>query len=379
MSLPVHLHSGLMGAPQLGSANGSLNAMLLACLVNGFNTQAVSSATASGGVVTFNFATDPGFPAQYTVQISGASNATVNGNFRVLSAASNQVLVAIAGVPDGAVGGTIFLKFAPLGWTRPYSGTGLGAYRQGGTSTIKRYLRVRDSATNTNGGYAFWRGYEAMTAISTGTGPFPTTAQEAGDGMLQYGSSNGATQAPWLLVGTPRTFYLQTSQSNSTVAGDFNTSDAFGNYISIFGDLDRPFKAGDAFSCVAKANTSVASPIYAPRAYTGVSGAKALEVRGLSGTGTFGGQGTPYPDLSSGGLALADAPIVTDGYDGGLRGYLPGVLAPWNSPLIDNTLPPGTVFTGVTGLTGRALLMGPHGNHASAALVALLDEDWGDI
>ena len=119
MSLPVLLHSGLSGAPSLSfAANGSLNALLLATLVNGFNTQAVSSATAAGGVVTFNFATAPGFPAKYTVVIEGATNASVNGTFRVQSSASNQVLVAIPGVPDGAVGGTMTMKFAPLGWTR---------------------------------------------------------------------------------------------------------------------------------------------------------------------------------------------------------------------------------------------------------------------
>lgn len=379
MSLPIHLHSGLMGAPLVGSANGSLNAMLRACLVDGFNAQAVSSATASGGVVTFNFATDPGFPAQYTVQISGASNALVNGNFRVQSAASNQVLVAIPDVPDGAVGGTIYLKFAPLGWTRPYSGTGLGAYRQGGTSAVKRYLRVRDSATNTNSGYAYWRGYEAMTAISSGTGPFPTTAQVAGDGLMQYGPNNGATQAPWLLVGTPRTFYLQTSQSYQTVTGDFNTVDPYGNHISIFGDLDRPFKAGDAYACVVKANEIAVGSMYLPRRHTGASGAVLVDAWGLSGGNTFGGLNTPYPDPASGGLALGDSPMLVESDTSALRGYLPGVLAPWNSPILSLTLPPGTVFTNVGGVTGRALLMGPHSNHAASALVALLDEDWGDV
>lgn len=378
MSLPIHLHSGLMGAPLLGAANGSLNAMLLACLVNGFNTQAVSSATASGGVVTFNFATDPGFPAQYTVQISGASNAAVNGNFRVQSAASNQVLVAIAGVPDGAVGGTIYLKFAPLGWTRPYSGTGLGAYRQGGTSATKRFLSVRDSATNTNGGQAFWRGYENMTAVSTGTGPFPTTAQVVGDGLVQVGPYAGVTQAPWLVVGTPRAFYLLTSQTSTDQPGDFNIDSQAATSVSFFGDFDRPYKAGDAFACAVKTNASAASDFYAPRAHTGAAGAVFLYTQGLIGSGVFGGF-HPWPDPASNGLILADAPLMVDSTTGAARGHLPGVLSPWNSPLLGNTLPPGTIFTNVAGVVGRVLMVGPHANHGTATLGVLLDEDWGDI
>jgi hypothetical protein len=203
MSLPVLLHSGMTGAPSMTPANGTINALLNACLVNGFNTQSVSSATCTSGVVAFNFPSAPGFSTSDTVTIAGASNTTVNGQFRVQSAASNQVLVATPGVPDGAVGGTITLKFSPLGWTRPYSGTNLGAYRQGGSASHKRYLRVYDGSTTADSSY-YVRAYEAMTAISTGTGPFPTTAQSAGNGVAQFGAQ--AAVQSWCIVGTPALF-----------------------------------------------------------------------------------------------------------------------------------------------------------------------------
>ncbi|MBY0464095.1 MAG: hypothetical protein K2W33_04050, partial [Burkholderiales bacterium] len=228
--------------------------------MNGFNTQSVTSATASGGVVTFNFASAPGFSALNTVTIAGASNATVNGQKRVQSAASNQVLVAIPGVPDGAVGGTITLKFSPLGWTRPYSGTNIGVYRQGGTASHKRYLRVYDHNVVAANYVAYARGYESMTSVSTGTGPFPTVAQVAGNGAgaafpYDYTTDAPATQyRAWVLLGTPR-FFILYAQTNGVIYGTGITAapplaSALHTQAQCFafGELADVTKAADAYA-----------------------------------------------------------------------------------------------------------------------------------
>lgn len=380
MSLPVLLHSGLNGAPSLSFAtNGSLNALLLATLVNGFNTQAVSSATAAGGVVTFNFATAPGFPAKYTVVIDGATKASVNGTFRVQSSASNQVMVAIPGVPDGAVGGTITMKFAPLGWTRAFnSGTTTAAYRQGGGAAHKRFLRVYDGNTSSSS-YFYLRAYENMTAISTGTGPFPTTAEKAGNGADIYCGNSPAR--PWIIVGTPRAFYFLFDYNSdySAVVPPMFTSGSGGFFAGFaFGEADRVQRAGDVYAYFLSPDYSGSPTLYGSRASTQAANSRpTLTAYSWGGARWSGGLGNPDP--VSGNLIFHDAPFISEFFNGayGVRGYLPGLLS-HQSQLIGDPLAnaPGKIYTDIPGLTGRAMLMSVGG---SSEFMVKLDEDWGDI
>lgn len=370
MSLPKYLHSGMAGAPSLTSANGSVNALLSACLVDGFNTQSVSSATCASGVVTFNFVSAPGFSALDTVTIAGASNTTVNGQFRAQSAASNQVLVAIPGVPDGAVGGTITFKFSPLGWTRPYSGTGVGVYRQGGSASHKRYVRVYDNAV-TSGGYFYSRGYEAMTAVSSGTGPFPTTTQVTGNGVGTYVPATGTTNA-WLIVGTPRAWLLLISDTEGVMG--------INGRAQYFGDLDRVAKPADVYACVISAGDSWPSyGTHIARPHTGLVGAAAVTSIGIGGQNSFS-PGFAYPCVASGGLNLADSPSVSDSATNTHRGFFAGVLSCMQAPVHSvggSALLPGAILSSISGVSGRALVQG-NGAGAVSNCVLLLDEDWGD-
>lgn len=375
MSLPVYLHSAMTGAPSLTPTNGSINALLNACLVNGFNTQSVVSATAASGVVTFNFASAPGFSALDTVTIAGASNGTVNGQKRVQSASGNQVLVDIPGVPDGAVGGTITLKFSPLGWTRPYSGTNLGAYRQGGSASHKRFLRVYDGTLAAD--YLYYvRGYENMTAISTGTGAFPTTAQIAGNGVTMYGCQS-AVQA-WFIVGTPRFFYLFIGHAVDAT-GNLGVLPRNSLASFNFGELADVQKATDTYAYIIPSNyTGIISSQYMPRAYTGTGtaiGANPVSYGGLNTT-SFG---LAAPDPGSGHIVLAGQPFVYDPTGSqSLRGFLPGALSFMNSPIGGGSMLPRDVLTGITGVTGRVLLGTSYGATATYDIGLMLDEDWGD-
>lgn len=380
MSLPVLLHSGLNGAPSLSFAtNGSLNALLLATLVNGFNTQAVSSATAAGGVVTFNFATAPGFPAKYTVVIDGATNASVNGTFRVQSSASNQVLVAIPGVPDGAVGGTMTMKFAPLGWTRAFnSGTTTAAYRQGGGAAHKRFLRVYDGNSSSTS-YIYLRAYENMTAISTGTGPFPTSAEKAGNGVDIHSGSSPAR--PWIIVGTPRAFYFLADYDNdySAIVPPVFTS-GFSNYFMgfAFGEMDRVQRAGDVYAYFLSTDYSGTPSFYGSRASTQAANSRPTLSLLSWGASKWSGEFN-NPDPVSGNLIFHDAPVVQEVFNSmyGVRGYMPGLLS-HQSQLLASGLPntPGKMYTDIPGLTGRAMLMSV--GQASEFMVKM-DEDWGDV
>lgn len=379
MSLPVLLHSGLQGAPTLNcNTNGSYNALLLACLVNGFNSQSVSSATALGGVVTFNFASSPGFPAGYTVDIAGATDTTINGKKRVATAAGNQVTVPVPGVPDGAVGGTIILKFASLGWDRPYnSGTTVGAYRQGGTAAHKRFLRVYDATMNSTGNI-YVRAYEAMTAISSGTGPFPTTGEAAGNGADHYVATLAAR--PWIIVGTPRAFYVcidYNADFSALPAPIFVSGQTQYPASLFFGEMDRIQKAGDTYAYYLSAGYQ-GNAIYGSRASTLAANTRpTLGIYGPYGFGHLSG-GSTYPDPVSGNIILSDAPRILETFSGkvGRRGHFPGMLAIDSQPMRSvSGIAPGTIYTGFPGLTGRVMLMGTD----SDEFILKLDEDWGDV
>lgn len=380
MSLPVLLHSGLNGAPSLSFAtNGSLNALLLAALVNGFNTQAVSSATAAGGVVTFNFATAPGFPAKYTVVIAGATNSSVNGTFRVQSSASNQVMVAIPGVPDGAVGGTITMKFAPLGWTRAFnSGTTTAAYRQGGGAAHKRFLRVYDGNVSSSA-YIYLRAYENMTAISTGTGPFPTTGEKAGNGMGIYMGNSPAR--PWIIVGTPRAFYFLSDYGNdySAIVPPVFTAGFSNSFTGFaFGEADRVQRAGDVYAYFLSTDYAGSPSFYCSRASTQAANSRP-DMRPLSWGGVKWSGGFNNPDPVSGNMIFHDAPVIQEIFNGmyGVRGYMPGLLSHQSQLLVNGlTNLPGKMYTDIAGLTGRAMLMSVGG---TSEFMVKLDEDWGDV
>lgn len=394
MSLPVYLHSDMVGAPSLTPTNGSINALLNACLVNGFNVQSVVSATASGGVVTFNFASNPGFSALDTVTIAGATDTSINGQKRVQSAASNQVLVAVPGVPDGAVGGTITLKFSPLGWTRPYSGTNLGAYRQGGSATHKRFLRVYDGALTSAGGYEFQvRGYENMTAISTGTGAFPTTAQIAGNGISHFGPYDTTNESPnlqhraWVIVGTPRFFALFMERDrimSPTTSGHVRTPlSAFAHstcYPIWFGELGNIMKPVDTFACICAGPAQFGSTTYVPRTVAG-SGTSAT-VTYASGASSGGiSAGLNYPSAADNGIHFTNSVYLYDAVAPyGFRGTIPGLLAPAEGPFSAsaNPVPVGTILQNINGVTGRVLLTA-HSAQGYSDSGWLLDEDWGDL
>lgn len=379
MSLPIFLHSAMAGAPALSAANGSINALLNACLVNGFNTQSVVSATASGGVVTFNFASAPGFGALDTVTISGASNAVVNGQFRAQSAASNQVLVSIPGVPDGAVGGTLTMQFSALGWARPYAGTSIGCYQQGGASAVKRLLRVYDGALSSTAKY-WLRGYESMTDASAGSDPFPTVAQKSGDGVAHWGPHGSAVNPPWALIGTPRAFYFMCAYDGSYAVGaplSVNNIE-----MAFFGDLDRPQKIGDTYACAVSAVSSfpsAASSLYVARSHSSAPGAVVASL--LSPT-TYAGLGDALspaaaaPGVVSGYLTFADAWAVLE--TGLLRGFMPGNLSCWqNLRTGDAVLRPAVPFELISGVEGRLISICTMDNTYSGGAL-LLDEDWGD-
>src|SRR5574337_410841 len=174
----VYLHSAMTGAPSLTGQAGSLIALLDACLVNGFGAGAVDSVVIACGVATVTRSAGHPFAVNSVAAISGASvsGGSINGRQRVLAITGTTWTFDATGLADQSATGAIIAKLASAGWEKKYSGTNLAAYRSLAPDATGCLLRVDDTGANS----ARVVGYESMTSITTGSGPFPTDTQFGG-------------------------------------------------------------------------------------------------------------------------------------------------------------------------------------------------------
>lgn len=344
MTMPYFTHSGMTGAPQLSTAARTVADVLAAVLVNGFNTQAPTSATASGGVLTLNYGSAHGYEALVHITVSGASVAEANGTWRVATVpAGNQLTCAIAGLPDGAVGGTLSTKVAGAGWTEPFAANSTTRVFRMGSGNM-RYLRIVQAANAA----AYARGYEAMTALSTGTGLFPTAAQFAGNGMI-FGNPSpfNAGETWWALASQKGLYWQAINTSSNSIAGVF------------FGDASEPVKPADAFSTLFDPNYNQA---HIARSHTGAAGAITANISPNTPSIT-----TPSP-IGAGQRFLFGVPVSADS---ALRGLLPGAFSAM-PPAESNQA--GAILSSVTGISGRVVHF--YGYLNSAFIALALDEAW---
>lgn len=236
------LHSELPGAPVLSGTDGSLIAVLDACLVNGWGLLTAQSAAVSGGVCTLNFSTGHAFEVDTVALVSGAAVAEINGEQRISVSGTNLVRFPVPGVADGPVGGTITIKIAPAGWSKPFSGANKGAYRSLSPSATGAYLRIDHAAPR----YARMRAYSTMTDIDTGTDPTPTDAQMSGGLYVPGSNVADASARRWIIVASDRFVHIMTAP-NSTYPNDYALCCA-GDFPSL--------KAGDAYRWVVVGDTS---------------------------------------------------------------------------------------------------------------------------
>lgn len=238
-----------------------------------------------------------------------------------------------------------FLLVTTLGWTKPYTGTNLAAYRQP-AGTNQFYLRVDDTSTTT----ARIVGYESMTDVNTGSGPFPTAAQIASGLFLEKGAA-----APWKFFSDGKIIYLFVRPAAIW-------------YCTVFGD-PISYKAADGFFTLALGQAAAANATvnfsllnvtagqstghYIARPYTQIGscqqGGKFSDAARTGGLTSMGSGGSTYPNPIEGSLLMAPAWISEGSAANGARGLLPGVWVPGHS----HPLPDGDTFSGTGVLTGR--------------------------
>jgi hypothetical protein len=364
MSLTHTFRSDDAGAPTLAGTAGYLVAVLDACLVNGYNSKTVTI-TRTGTTATLN-CTAHGFRNGQIVVVSGANETDYNITARCTRIDADNISIQVANSPTTPATGTITCKVAPAGWTKAYSGTNKAAYRQPTSGANGFYFRFDDTAaTNTQ-----FRGYESMSDVDTGTGPFPTTVQISGSGLYIYKSNTSSTASRrWHIWTNGSLVHLVISQGNSATTFGKTTGVvvSFGDFASFkTGDIYNTLIIGDTgsgaygngsstavvsgyygsgpsghFMC-REANQTTASPVFFLADCGAATRTNSTYYYGSSGPGV-------YPDGIFGGIPMSRALI---GEWAGVRGRLPGLWSPHNGQCFHTE----DTFSGATGtdIEGRS-------------------------
>lgn len=353
-----YFHSAMAGAPTLSGTAGAMISVLDACLVTGFGVKAVTSLVVAGGIATMTMSAGHSFEVDTVALIEGATPGGLNGEKKILAITSTTATFDATGISDQTATGTISTKLAPLGFAKSFTGTNLAVYRSANPASTRMSLRVNDTGT-TN---ARVLGYESMTDVNTGLGPFPTEAQVAGGRWWPKSNTANTTSRLWAIVGDDKTFYVYvyTSTAPLNAAGCIFT---FGDFVSE--------RSGDPYACMLTGPSSdvsasagaVADAIQSsttgqvgigsiPRPYTFFSGAtiaafqaESFFVNGVSGNvSPFG----VFPSLVNNGLYVSPTLVLES--PSLLRGRGRGILL---VPQVINT-----AFATLAKVDGRGSLLG---------------------
>lgn len=372
--MPIKVYrSQDLGAPVLSGQIGQFITFLDAILVNGYNSVSVSSLTRSGSTATATCAAPHGLSTGDVVLVAGAGQTDYNVEAVVTVVSGTVFTYDVANAPTSPATGTITAKRAPLGYTKVFTGTNKAAYRANDPYGLRHFLRVQDDGGSAGGNREcrLW-GYEAMTDVDTGTGPYPTAGQSSNGYYQMKSSSTDATQRPWCLVGDGKIFYLFVDYGGAAASG-LSSSGTF--YGTVFGDI-LSYKAGDAYASVLAActtansttspsqglseqRTAIGSPagfsssISIARDFTAVLGSRYV---GLMASGLSSAMGVTayitYPHQIDNGFYINPVQ-VTQGPPAIIRGRMPGLYESMHGRALNN----GDIVENVQGLMGRKFMM----------------------
>lgn len=330
-----HIHEGMRGAPVLSGTVGALIALLDAFLLNGWGLVTATGINVAGGIATVSLNAGETFEVGAVVLVAGATPAALNGEQRVLTASAAAITFATTAA-DGAASGTITIKYAPQGsWEKPFAGTNLAVYRSTDVTGARMYYRVQDTSTTA----ARIVGYVSMTGVSTGTGPFPTSAQRSGGSYWPKSTVAGSTPIPYLLAADSRAVLASICAGAPNGAGYVNAP------VYGFGDMVPLNPAGDSW-CGAVAfaasdwmyspspsslSAGSADVVYMARAHTGTGASLAVKVASYCqspsvASGVDALLGT-YPSAVDGRLLLSRRFVGVGAADMTPRAEVPGLLS----------------------------------------------------
>lgn len=359
-SIPVkNFQSTFAGMPVLTGVAGALIAVLDACLVNGGNLMTLDSLAVASGVLTGTKA-GHGFVIDQVILIAGANQSQLNGEWRVTSVTGSTFSCDATGVANVAGTGTITAKFASAGWTKLFSGTNKAAYKSSNPAATGCVLFIDDTGTTT----ARCIGYESMTDIATGVGPFPTAAQVSGGGYIYKSNSADTLARNWAVFADQNTLFLNVTHYTTSYSffgfGDYpseKSGDAYRAFISCHTTSSYLSTNGSCQIGLGSFSTTTGAAMYGPRSYTQVGSAIQL-VTATGPEGAVSGSGNyAYPAPTNNGLIVSVIPVKESALYIYRSLALPGVYAtPQAKPL--SHLDKATGFSALPGRTLQALAVG---------------------
>jgi len=246
------------------------------------------------------------------------------------------------------------------GWTKEYVGTNLAAFKQG-VGSNGRYLRVNDANTD----FARLTGYETMTAISTGTGLFPTAVQLSGGEYVYKFYTGTSGVRDWVVVADEKMVYvwnvtyldLPTSYPSAWCFGDipsYKSGDVYNTLLMALGN-PGPTSQYPLFSTESSSITSLSTDKYIARKYDQLGAAinVGTHYNYAISTNPIGSGGLPYPHGPDGGMYMSQ--VWVHEYNSGtpaIRGVLPGFWA----PLHNKPFAQGDTWSGSGDLAGRTFI-----------------------
>ncbi|WP_286964773.1 MULTISPECIES: hypothetical protein [Acinetobacter] len=238
-------------APQLTNTWGCMIDVLDACLVTGFGSQPVSNLVIEDGVATATFGVAHNFKQFQVVEISGASESVLNGEFKILGLTANTIEFLV-GAPNQISTGTISCRLASLGWTKEFSGSQKAVYRAKNIAKNPYYLRVDNSLdpayVTTYAKFAKVGILETCSGIDDLSGnqaPFNSANPNknwVGTGWFKwfYAAFNNVSPGnyneqntpdegvrSWILIGNDKSFYLMPSFLPTTKSSVLKNTYAF--------------------------------------------------------------------------------------------------------------------------------------------------------
>lgn len=261
-------------APSLGNNWGDLVNVLNKCLIDGYGLQNITSIVISDGVGVATFPGAHKLEMFQWVKFAGATNTTLNNEFKVLGLTTNTIEFLID-LPDQTITESIACSLAPLGWSKPFSDTGRAVFQAKDTSKNPYYLRVDDTCdplhTPTRAKFAKVGILESCTGIDDisgnqapfdpalptknwiGTGTAGSTSAIIGWAKWVYATSDttnssstnlGSTAVEgvrgWILVGNAENFFILPTtlpEHLNTIYKGYSVCYGFG----VFDGKDCPF------------------------------------------------------------------------------------------------------------------------------------------
>lgn len=303
-------------APQINQEWGDITNILDACLVNGFGTLAVASATGDivAREVVLTTSSNHKLRQYQVVRLSGFELNQMNTDFKIKRILSEVSFVIE--MPDDlqelTFSGLLSVSLAPLGWEKPFSELNRGAYRSKDTLSNQRYLLV-DNRPKENKGFgdydnnawAKWAAVgivEDLEDLDTIVGmqcPYDTNSprrnweQTAPNrfgwakwysrmGNYEYGPGNN-TGSSWVLVGDGSLFYFMPKINSNWTRPVY----CFGDIVENGGN---PYSTLLACHFVNEANSYLNTPGNSGGAsLTGLFYEGSLCMRNFTGVGTHQG------------------------------------------------------------------------------------------